>query len=95
LTQAQRQAEIVAATAKGKVDAARAQAEGEADGARDSLATASCANRSQVRGQQIREHSADCAMLKIVLGESKVARMAPRAVFSHRKKTRLGGHFHL
>jgi hypothetical protein len=51
--------------------------------------------RSQVRGQQIREHSADCAMLKIVLGESKVARMAPRAVFSHRKKRRLGGCFHL
>jgi hypothetical protein len=51
--------------------------------------------RSQVRGQQIQEHSAHCAMLQMVLGESKVARMAPRAVFSHRKKTRLGGHFHL
>jgi prohibitin 2 len=34
LTQAQRQAEIVAATAKGKGDAARAQAEGEADALR-------------------------------------------------------------
>jgi hypothetical protein len=33
-------------------------------------------------------------MLKMVLGESKVARMAPRAVFFHRTKTRLGGHFH-
>jgi hypothetical protein len=63
-------------------------------GARDSLETASCANRRQVCGQQIQEHSADCARLKMVLGESKVARLAPRAVFSHRKKTRLGGHFH-
>jgi regulator of protease activity HflC (stomatin/prohibitin superfamily) len=34
LTQAQRQAEIVAATVKGKGDAARAQAEGEADALR-------------------------------------------------------------
>ena len=34
MTQAQRQAEIVAATVKGKGDAARAQAEGEADALR-------------------------------------------------------------
>jgi hypothetical protein len=33
-------------------------------------------------------------MLKAVLREAKVARVAPQAVSSHSEKMRLGGHFY-
>jgi hypothetical protein len=57
-------------------------------------ATASCTNWRKVRGHQMQEHSAEGAMLKVGLRESKVARLAARAVSSHRRKTLSGGHFH-